>query len=133
MGLAFKPNTDDMREAPSRVIMEALWKGHATVRAYDPKAMEGCRRIYGERSDLVLCESQNEALEGADALILATEWKSFQTPDFESMRTMLKESVIFDGRNIYDLEAARRHGICVHGVGRGTSLVDDFEPAPTAS
>jgi UDPglucose 6-dehydrogenase len=124
-GLAFKPNTDDMREAPSRVIMEALWKEGATVRAYDPKAMEGCRQAYGERNDLVLCESQNEALEGADALILATEWKSFQTLDFDSMRTMLRERVIFDGRNIYDLDAAHRHGIWVYGVGRGTDFVPD--------
>jgi UDPglucose 6-dehydrogenase len=112
--------------------MEALWKEGATVRAYDPKAMEGCRQVYGERNNLVLCESQNEALEGADALILATEWKSFQTPDFESIRAMLKEGVIFDGRNIYDLETAHRHGICVYGVGRGTSLVDNFELGPTA-
>jgi UDPglucose 6-dehydrogenase len=76
----------------------------------------------------VLCASQNEALEGADALILATEWKSFQTPDFDAMRTMLRESVIFDGRNIYDLNMAHRHGIAVHGVGRGTGLVRALEP-----
>lgn len=117
-GLAFKPNTDDMREAPSRVIMEALWAAGARVRAYDPKAMEECRRIYGEREDLVLCENRNEALNGADALVLATEWKTFQAPDFRMIKMALKEPVIFDGRNFYEPAIAGRYGLSIYGVGR---------------
>ena len=118
-GLAFKPNTDDMREAPSRVIMEALWEAGAKVRAYDPKAMDECLRIYGERPDLHLGASQNEALSGADALIVVTEWKSFRAADHQMLRDMLREPVIFDGRNIYDPRAASRNGLTVYGVGRG--------------
>jgi UDPglucose 6-dehydrogenase len=118
-GLAFKPNTDDMREASSRVLMEALWQAGAKVRAFDPKAMAECRRIYGEREDLVLCETAEEALAGADALVLVTEWKSFRGPDFKAMAAALKEPVIFDGRNIYDPEIVGRYGLQVCGVGRG--------------
>ena len=121
-GLAFKPNTDDMRDAPSRVIMESLWAAGATVRAYDPKAMDECRRIYGERSDLVLCETQEATFLGADALVVATEWKSFCAPDFEALRANLKQAVIFDGRNIYDPLVVKRHGLNLFGVGR--SLVE---------
>ena len=117
-GLAFKPNTDDMREAPSRVIMEALWAAGATVRAHDPKAMEECRRIYGDRPDLVLCASRDAALEGADALILVTEWKTFNVIDFDEVKAVLRHPVIFDGRNVYDPVAARRHGITLYAVGR---------------
>ena len=117
-GLAFKPNTDDMREAPARVIMEALWAEGAKIRAFDPKAMEECRRIYGEREDLVLCSSQDAAIEGADALIVATEWNSFKAPDFREIRAALAEKVIFDGRNIYDPQTVARYGLRLYGVGR---------------
>ncbi|WP_265519159.1 UDP-glucose dehydrogenase family protein [Nitratireductor luteus] len=117
-GLAFKPNTNDMREAPSRVLMEALWQAGANVRAYDPEAMEECRRIYGAREDLTLCETKEEALAGADALVVVTEWKSFQAPDFPSLKVALKEPVIFDGRNIYDPTIVGRYGLKVYGVGR---------------
>ncbi len=117
-GLAFKPDTDDMREAPSRVIMEALWSAGAKVRAYDPKAMERTREIYGERDDLVLVKRQEEALEGADALVIATEWKTFRQPDFARIKAALKEAVIFDGRNVYDPAVATRHGLKVYGIGR---------------
>ena len=120
-GLAFKPNTDDMREAPSRVIMEALWAAGAKVRAYDPKAMDECHRIYGERDDLVLCENQHAVLDGADALVVVTEWKAFQAADFEAMKRTLKEAVIFDGRNIFPPDGARRHGLVIYGVGRGAN------------
>jgi UDPglucose 6-dehydrogenase len=119
-GLAFKPNTDDMREAPSRALMERLWEAGAKVRAYDPKAMGECRRLYGERPDLLLCAAQNEALEGADALVVVTEWKSFQSPDFDRLRQLLKQPVIFDGRNIYDPAVLARHGITIYGVGRNS-------------
>ncbi|MBD0415990.1 UDP-glucose dehydrogenase family protein [Oryzicola mucosus] len=117
-GLAFKPNTDDMREAPARVVMEALWKAGAKVRAFDPKAMEECHRIYGDRDDLVLCEEQDDTLEGADALIVITEWKNFQAPDYRDLKAKLKEPVIFDGRNIYDPKVVQRYGMTVYGVGR---------------
>lgn len=117
-GLAFKPNTDDMREAPSRVLMEALWNAGAKVRAFDPKAMNECRRIYGSRDDLALCETQDAALDGSDALVVVTEWNSFRAPDFAGIKAKLREPVIFDGRNIYDPQTAARYGIRVYGVGR---------------
>ncbi|MDX1474109.1 MAG: UDP-glucose/GDP-mannose dehydrogenase family protein, partial [Reinekea sp.] len=101
-GLAFKPETDDMREAPSRVLMEALWQVGAKVQAFDPEAMDECRRIYGERDDLALMESKEQALEGADALVICTEWKNFRAMDYEAVKTELKQPVIFDGRNLYD-------------------------------
>jgi UDPglucose 6-dehydrogenase len=118
-GLAFKPNTDDMREAPSRVLMEALWKAGAKVRAFDPEAMDECRRIYGERDDLTLCTTPEETLNGTDALVVVTEWKVFRSPDFELVREKVTDGVIFDGRNIYSPEFARRHGLTYYGIGRG--------------
>ncbi len=117
-GLAFKPNTDDMRDAPARIIMEALWERGARVRAHDPKAMAECRRIYGERADLELCDTPAAAIAGADALIVATEWKSYSAPDFDAIRGALKLPVIFDGRNIYDPAVAGRHGLMLFGIGR---------------
>lgn len=117
-GLSFKPNTDDMREAPSRVLMEALWDVGVTVRAYDPEAMEECKRIYGERDDLQLLESANAVLEGADALVVVTEWKVFRSPDFQEIKNCLKEPVIFDGRNIYDPAYMQREGIRYYSIGR---------------
>ncbi|MFC3644737.1 UDP-glucose dehydrogenase family protein [Aquibium oceanicum] len=139
-GLAFKPNTDDMREAPSRVLMEALWAAKAKVRAYDPKAMDECRRIYGDVDGLELCETQEEALEGADALVLVTEWKSFFAPDFDELKRMLKEPVVFDGRNVFDPVVTSRQGITLYGVGRGVSegvrgknAPSDVSAAPTSN
>lgn len=120
-GLAFKPNTDDMRDAPARVIMEELWAEGAKIRAFDPKAMDECRRIYGDRANLVLCDSQDAALVGADALIIATEWNSFKAPDFQIIRSALAEKVIFDGRNIYDPRTVARYGIVLYAIGRGTN------------
>lgn len=117
-GLAFKPDTDDMREAPSRVIMEALWTKGAHVRAYDPKAMDECRRLYGDHPQLTLCASQNDAIAGADALILTTEWKTFRTPSPAILKAALKQPTIFDGRNIYDPALFARSGIKVYGIGR---------------
>lgn len=120
-GLAFKPNTDDMREAPSRVIMEALWRAGAKVKAYDPKAMEECRRIYGQRPDLLLSPDQGAALEGSDGLIIVTEWKSFQSIDYTMLREKLNGYVIFDGRNVCDPQVAGENGFIVYGVGRSTA------------
>jgi len=118
-GLAFKPNTDDMREASSRVLMEALWAEGATVRAYDPVANAECARIYGDRADLVLCKTGPEALEGADALAIVTEWREFRSPDFEHMRAALTAPVIFDGRNLYDPVHMERAGFSYYAIGRG--------------
>lgn len=119
-GLAFKPNTDDMREAPACAIMEWLWSKGAKIQAFDPKAMQECRRIYGEREDLVLARNQYEALRGADALIVATEWKSFNAPDFEMIAKHLKTPAIFDGRNLYDPRQVKNAGIAYFGIGRGS-------------
>ncbi len=117
-GLSFKPNTDDMREAPSRVLMEALWRVGVRVRAYDPQAMEETRRIYGERDDLLLCDSPEAALEGADALVVATEWKIFRSPDFERIKASLVTPVIFDGRNLYDPDLLADQGFTHYAIGR---------------
>ena len=119
-GLSFKPNTDDMREAASRILMEALWSAGARVRAYDPVAMPECRRIYAARADLVLCGSATQALEGADALAIVTEWQEFRSPDFEQIKQALRAPVIFDGRNLYDPAQMARAGFSYYAVGRGT-------------
>ncbi len=118
-GLAFKPNTDDMREAASRVLIEALWEAGARVRAYDPVAMPEARRLYGERADLTLCDSGEQALAGADALAILTEWQEFRSPDFEAIRAALKAPVIFDGRNLYDPAHMLEMGFSYHAIGRG--------------
>ncbi len=121
-GLAFKPNTDDMREAPSRVLMEALWRDGANVRAYDPVATDEARRIYGDAPGLILCDSAEDALEGADALAVVTEWHEFRSPDFEHIRDTLANPVIFDGRNVYDPGYLETLGITYYGVGRGVRI-----------
>ncbi len=119
-GLAFKPNTDDMREAPGRALMERLWEAGAAVRAYDPAAMEAARRSYGERRGFTLCASREAALEGADALVVATEWNEFRAPDFNRIKAALKRPAIFDGRNLYDPATLRGMGLDYFGVGRGS-------------
>ena len=121
-GLAFKPNTDDMREASSRTLLAQLWDAGAQVRAFDPEAIEETRRIYGERSDLVLCDDADAALRGADALVVLTEWKAFWSPDFGAIRDALSTPVIFDGRNIYDPAVVEAAGIAYYGIGRGRSV-----------
>ena len=121
-GLAFKPNTDDMREAPSRRLLEQLWSAGVMVRAYDPEAGAEARRIYGERADFTLCDDAYAALDGADALAILTEWKTFWSPDFARIRTSLSAPVIFDGRNIYEPQAVEAAGIAYYGIGRGRSL-----------
>jgi UDPglucose 6-dehydrogenase len=117
-GLAFKPNTDDMRAAPSRVLMEALWAAGAIVQAYDPEAMQEAERIYGTRSDLVLMGTKQAALAGADALAIVTEWQAFRAPDFELIKHQLKQPVIFDGRNLYEPARMREKGFIYFSVGR---------------
>ncbi|MEJ2651752.1 MAG: UDP-glucose/GDP-mannose dehydrogenase family protein [Gammaproteobacteria bacterium] len=118
-GLAFKPNTDDMREAPSRTLIEALWGAGARVRAHDPAAMTEALRIYGERDDLKLCETPQQALDQADALAIATEWNIFRSPDVAALKAALKEPVIFDGRNLYNPQAMEQEGFSYYAVGRG--------------
>jgi UDPglucose 6-dehydrogenase len=118
-GLAFKPGTDDMREAPSRVLLEQLWNAGARVRAFDPAAMKETRRIYGERADLTLCNRARETLEGADALAIVTEWKEFRSPDFDFLKKQLRSPVIFDGRNLYDPAMMKRLGFRYYAIGRG--------------
>jgi UDPglucose 6-dehydrogenase len=120
-GLAFKPNTDDMREAPSRTIMEALWQQQVKIRAYDPVASAEAQRIYGERADLVLCHDAYEALQNADALVIVTEWQEFRSPDFEQIKQSLRNPVIFDGRNLYDPTLPQRFGLTYYAIGRGRS------------
>jgi UDPglucose 6-dehydrogenase len=118
-GLAFKPGTDDMREAPSRVLIEALWKAGAKVKAYDPAASKEARRIWGEREDLTLCTRARECIDGADALVIVTEWKEFRSPDFEALKTKLKNPVVFDGRNLYDPVSMKKQGFTYYAIGRG--------------
>ncbi|MCU7838988.1 MAG: UDP-glucose/GDP-mannose dehydrogenase family protein [Candidatus Thiodiazotropha sp. (ex Lucinoma borealis)] len=118
-GLSFKPNTDDMREASSRVLMEALWEAGAKVQVFDPEAMDECRRIYGERDDLVYCEDQESTLNGADALVVVTEWQVFRSPDYDEIKQSLSEPVIFDGRNIYDPQRMKEAGFSYYAIGRG--------------
>jgi UDPglucose 6-dehydrogenase len=118
--LSFKPNTDDMREAPSRVLMEALWHAGANVQAYDPKAMEETQRIYGSRDDLTLAGTKEAALKNADALIIVTEWQAFRAPDFDLISQRLKQPLIFDGRNLFDPQRLSKRGFTYVSVGRPT-------------
>ncbi len=118
-GLAFKPNTDDMREAPSRALIEALWAAGAKVQAFDPEAMAEAQRIYGLRDDFLLAGTKEAAARGADALVICTEWKGFMAPDFDYLKQALHEAVIFDGRNLYDPARLESLGFHYYGIGRG--------------
>ena len=120
-GLAFKPDTDDMREAPSRVVIEALTRRGAAIRAYDPVAMPEARRVLADMPRLQFVDHQSAALEGADALLIVTEWKEFRTPDFDQIKAMLKQPLILDGRNLYEPALMREFGIDYVGVGRSTA------------
>ncbi len=121
-GLAFKPNTDDVREAPALVLIDQLLSRGASVHAYDPEAMEPVRRLLGDK--ISYAKRHYEACEGADALIIVTEWNKFREPDFDYMHELLKSSVIFDGRNIYELETMREHGFTYYSIGRPTVKSD---------
>ncbi|MDC0661992.1 UDP-glucose dehydrogenase family protein [Marinobacter sp. SS21] len=118
-GLSFKPNTDDMREASSRTLMESLWEAGAQVQAFDPEAMKETQRIYGDQDGLTLCGTKEQALKGADVLVICTEWKEFRSPDFAGITEALREPVIFDGRNLYESEMLDRHGLAYYAIGRG--------------
>jgi UDPglucose 6-dehydrogenase len=132
-GLAFKPNTDDMREAASRTLMEALWAAGAKVRAYDPVARDEALRIYGERPDLVLCEQAEHALIGADALAIVTEWREFRSPDFDAIKSALRDPVIFDGRNLYEPAVLKHRGIRYYAIGRGEPLHVEHAGMPASA
>ncbi len=121
-GLSFKPKTDDMRDAPSRNLMEALWKAGASVRAYDPEAMDETRRLYPDGNGLTLCETALQAVTGAHSLVIVTEWQEFRSPDFQALKEQLLDGVIFDGRNLYDPRLIESLGIAYYGVGRGRSV-----------
>lgn len=120
-GLAFKPNTDDMRDAPSRVLMESLWAAGAHVRAFDPEAMQETQRLYADEMLLSLMGTPESTLNGADALVVCTEWQQFKAPDFDLIKQRLKTPVIFDGRNLYDSERLARKGLQYFPMGRGES------------
>ena len=117
-GLAFKPRTDDMREAPSRVLLESLWQHGALVQAYDPRAMEECQRIYGDRDDLVLAGTKESAAKGADGLVICTEWKHFWAPDFTALAEKMKRPLIVDGRNLFDPRRVAEAGFDYLAMGR---------------
>jgi UDPglucose 6-dehydrogenase len=117
-GLAFKPKTNDMREAPSRVLMESLWAAGASVQAYDPEAMEECQRIYGNHKQLMLMGTKEATLRNAAALVICTEWQPFKAPDFQLLKSELGDGVIFDGRNLYDPRMMERHNLDYVSIGR---------------
>lgn len=119
-GLAFKPNTDDTREAPAFTIIERLLSEGATVSAYDPEAMENTKRVFGER--ISYAASAQETLAGADALLIATEWNEFRKPDLAAVRNALSEPIIFDGRNLYELHTMENAGFEYHSIGRRTAI-----------
>jgi UDPglucose 6-dehydrogenase len=121
-GLSFKPNTDDMREASSRVLMEKLWAAGASVKAYDPEAMQETQRIYGNRKDLSLMGTKESALEGADFLVICTEWQEFKAPDFELVKEKLSTPLIFDGRNLFEPHLMMEYGLHYYAIGRGLSV-----------
>lgn len=117
-GLAFKPNTDDMREAPSRVLMQALWQAGATVQAYDPEAMEECQRIYGLKDELVLTGTATSALKGADALVVCTEWNVFRGADLDTIAETLNSPIVVDGRNLWTPKLMKNKGFSYYSIGR---------------
>ena len=122
-GLSYKPKTDDIREAPSGVIIEYLSKQGAKIKAYDPVAMENCRKLNLNNSNLIFCKDKNEALEGSDALIVATEWEAFRSPDFSMIKQLLKSPVIFDGRNLYEPAELEQLGFSYYAIGRGNKSI----------
>jgi UDPglucose 6-dehydrogenase len=121
-GLAFKPKTDDMREASSRTLLQSLWDAGVSVNAYDPGAMEEAQRIFGHRPDMKLMGTKEACLPEADMLVICTEWKQFRAPDFDLIKESISEPVIFDGRNLYEPSMMKEKGFIYYAVGRGDSL-----------
>ncbi len=122
-GLAFKPNTDDMREASSRRLMQQAWDAGMTVRAFDPEAAKETARIFGSRDDLALCDSAEDALQGSNLLVVMTEWKQFRSPDFARLKARVTDAVVFDGRNLYEPDDVEAAGLAYYGIGRGRSII----------
>ena len=131
-GMAFKPNTDDMRAAPSRVLMEALWQAGSKVQAFDPVAMKETARIYEPNANLTLCADKYAALQGADALVICTEWQQFRAPDFEEMAIRMQNKVIIDGRNLYQLNKLKADGWVYVSVGRTYASKSPLTPVNLA-
>jgi UDPglucose 6-dehydrogenase len=127
-GLAFKPDTDDMRDAPSRMLMEGLWDRGAYVQAYDPAAMEETRRIYSERADLQLCNDPCAACQDASVLVICTEWQIFRSPDFERLKNLLRRPLIIDGRNLYDPVMLFQVGFDYRAIGRSLQSMAGCSP-----
>jgi UDPglucose 6-dehydrogenase len=123
-GLAFKPDTDDMREAPSTVIIHELLRRGAAIKAFDPVAMPEARRVLADAAGITFVDAQAQALEGSDALLIVTEWRQFKSPDFEQIRLALKQPVVIDGRNLYDPALMRSHGLDYEGIGRLAAPLD---------
>ncbi|MFA5528539.1 MAG: UDP-glucose/GDP-mannose dehydrogenase family protein [Peptostreptococcales bacterium] len=123
-GLSFKPNTDDMRDAPSRVLIEFILKNGGTIQAYDPEAMTEAKRIYSSKENLIFADSKEKALEEADALVICTEWQTFKAPDFEAIKQKLKSPVIFDGRNLFNPQKLKEMGYIYYAIGRGDSVIN---------
>jgi UDPglucose 6-dehydrogenase len=121
-GLSFKPNTTTCARPRCRRLLAQLWEAGARVQAYDPEAKSEARRVFGERDDLVLCDSALAAVAGADALVVVTEWKQFRSPDFKQLASGLGDRVIFDGRNLYDPDEVEAAGLAYYGIGRGRSI-----------
>lgn len=121
-GLSFKPNTDDMREASSRVLMEKLWEQGAKVQAFDPEAMEETQRIYGNREDLSLMGTKEATLRGANCLVICTEWQAFRAPNFDMIKDTLSDGAIFDGRNLFEPATVSEYGLHYYAIGRGLSI-----------
>ncbi|KPX02294.1 UDP-glucose dehydrogenase [Pseudomonas syringae pv. cerasicola] len=121
-GLAFKPNTDDIREASSHALLEALWAAGARVQAHDPQAIEAIRHHYGERDDLQLVQCKQDALEGADALVVVTEWQDYRVLDLDQLGEKLRDRAVFDGRNLFDPSQLRDAGFAYYGIGRGQAI-----------
>lgn len=121
-GLSFKPNTDDMREASSIILIDHLCKAGVTIKAYDPVAIPMAKKIFGAHSNITFCERRDDTLSSADALVIITEWDEFKTPDFAVIKEKLKDPVIFDGRNLYEPQLLREQGFRYYGIGRGDRL-----------
>ena len=117
-GLSFKPNTDDMREAPSMVLIDALLEAGANIRAHDPEAMKEALKVYGDVESFSIHDDQYDAAEGADALVLVTEWKLYWIPDYERLAANMRQKVLVDGRNIWPQDTALKHGFTCHAIGR---------------
>jgi UDPglucose 6-dehydrogenase len=126
-GIAFKPNTDDTREAPSFLVIDRLLELGASVSVYDPEAMDGAERRYGKNANITYSRGMYECLDKADALVIVTEWSEFRQPDFKSLKERMKSNIIFDGRNLFDVKKVAEQGFEYHSVGRVSALQNELQ------